>query len=864
MAPVLSGSGSFNGHTYSCYYGEGITWATAKAYCEAMGGHLASITTAEEQAFVKALNSSGVNLWIGAYRENANDWRWVTGEAWDYSNWGSGEPNNSPNVIPNETCVAIWPWNWNDLNNASEEQDGFLCEWDCVYTYATIYNSGDPVIERRLDQAFESCVASMASTEYNPELSDYLSCLARAAYSESDMEMSLKSMGFDIDDETKYYKDYEDGLTVAYTIATKDMPDGGKLALIVIRGSWDKDWASNALYGAAAQIGVGKHSGFQNDANDVYSHLVELLGGLKTQGVTYVITGHSQGAAAGNLLATRLYDEGVPSANVYDYNYACPNVACLLNPNDWNPDGVHDNIFNIGDMEDPVTFLPGNVTRRASVLSILPSTWGKFGRTYWFCPSEDNRSPAGHDMKYYVRALSQREPITSFYEYWQLPAAVVRTALGVHCPVDVVVYNEHGDPVAGVVGGAEEYFDTEFGEAVVLVDEDEKLILLPADGNYDVRLSATGVGEMTYEVSDANLASQEFELRKVFTSVELVNGKEMASEVGGDVDVPDVKLYVFGAGDSPVAEVQEDGTEVALQSDGNIASGTWGTCPWEISADGVLTIGAGTGQNVARMSLVPWSGKSYTQVKTSGTVVLPESCCYLFAENTNLVEANLSGFKANAGTSIDGMFANCHSLETIYVSDGWDASAVKDSSGVFYGCTSLVGGNGTAYDKAHVDAEYARIDAAGAPGYFTAKAELDPEPAATRTMHRLYNPNSGEHFYTSSEAEYANVVAAGWADEGIGWTAPESGDPVYRLYNANGGEHHYTLSTAERDMLVAAGWSYEGEGWRSAGSDGTPLYREYNPNAFANNHNYTTDASEHDYLIGLGWRDEGIAWYGVR
>ncbi|MDO4404908.1 MAG: hypothetical protein Q4C09_07710 [Atopobiaceae bacterium] len=109
-------------------------------------------------------------------------------------------------------------------------------------------------------------------------------------------------------------------------------------------------------------------------------------------------------------------------------------------------------------------------------------------------------------------------------------------------------------------------------------------------------------------------------------------------------------------------------------------------------------------------------------------------------------------------------------------------------------------------------------------------------------MYRLYNPNSGEHFYTASESER---------------------DPVYRLYNANGGEHHYTTSAAERDMLVAAGWKYEGIAWMSDPARGVALLREYNPNAFSCNHNYTTSRAEHDWLVSLGWRDEGVGWYGV-
>lgn len=135
--------------------------------------------------------------------------------------------------------------------------------------------------------------------------------------------------------------------------------------------------------------------------------------------------------------------------------------------------------------------------------------------------------------------------------------------------------------------------------------------------------------------------------------------------------------------------------------------------------------------------------------------------------------------------------------------------------------------------------------------------------ASQVVMYRLYNPNSGEHFYTADVAERNNVYNAGWNYEGVGWYAPSSGTPVFRLYNANGGEHHYTMDAAERDALVRAGWSYEGQGWNSDPAQGVPLYREYNPNAFSCNHNYTTNQNENNSLVSLGWRDEGIGWYGV-
>ena len=139
----------------------------------------------------------------------------------------------------------------------------------------------------------------------------------------------------------------------------------------------------------------------------------------------------------------------------------------------------------------------------------------------------------------------------------------------------------------------------------------------------------------------------------------------------------------------------------------------------------------------------------------------------------------------------------------------------------------------------------------------------DPEPVGTQPMYRLYNPNSGEHFYTASTVERDAVIAAGWNDEGIGWTAPTEGIRVYRLYNSFAGEHHYTSSEVERDALVAAGWTLEEGGWFSDPGEAAPLYRAYNPNAYANNHHYTTDWGEFVILLSLGWQDECVGWHGV-
>jgi hypothetical protein len=101
-----------NQHTYEIVKTESpISWTQAKLNSEAKGGYLATITSAEENAFVfnnlanqnefwiRQLTWGGspnVGPYIGAFMDN-NQWQWVTGETWSYANWGPGLPDNFTN-----------------------------------------------------------------------------------------------------------------------------------------------------------------------------------------------------------------------------------------------------------------------------------------------------------------------------------------------------------------------------------------------------------------------------------------------------------------------------------------------------------------------------------------------------------------------------------------------------------------------------------------------------------------------------------------------------------------------------------------------------------------------------------------------
>jgi len=139
--------------------------------------------------------------------------------------------------------------------------------------------------------------------------------------------------------------------------------------------------------------------------------------------------------------------------------------------------------------------------------------------------------------------------------------------------------------------------------------------------------------------------------------------------------------------------------------------------------------------------------------------------------------------------------------------------------------------------------------------------------ASTANVYRLYNPFSGEHFFTANDGERVYLASNGWNDEGIAWTAPYSSNrPVYRVFNPYTGEHHYTMNDDERNYLILTGWNNEGISWYSVDTNtrGTSIYRLFNPYIKGiGAHHYTANTSERDYLITLGWYYEGIGWYGL-
>ena len=129
-------------------------------------------------------------------------------------------------------------------------------------------------------------------------------------------------------------------------------------------------------------------------------------------------------------------------------------------------------------------------------------------------------------------------------------------------------------------------------------------------------------------------------------------------------------------------------------------------------------------------------------------------------------------------------------------------------------------------------------------------------------MLRMYNPNTGEHFYTGSTVERDDLIAEGWQYEGIAFTFPaNTGAPVYRLFQPSTGEHLYTMNKAEKEKLEAAGWNYEGVAFNSAYNTEAVQHRLHNPNATIGAYHFTFSEEEKQNLINAGWEYQGIGWY---
>jgi hypothetical protein len=109
-------------------------------------GHLVTITSSEENAFILSIFPDTSSYWIGAYQipdssaENIG-WCWVNNESFVYSNWASGEPNdNGDGEENNEENYAFMnsSGSWVDIDNELFFTSGYIVEYDEILPPETL------------------------------------------------------------------------------------------------------------------------------------------------------------------------------------------------------------------------------------------------------------------------------------------------------------------------------------------------------------------------------------------------------------------------------------------------------------------------------------------------------------------------------------------------------------------------------------------------------------------------------------------------------------------------------------------------------------------------------------------------------
>ncbi|KAL3888748.1 hypothetical protein ACJMK2_001108 [Sinanodonta woodiana] len=137
----------FELHGRKCYIALDLnaSWPVAKEYCTIIGGKLAAIANAQEQAIIAKIvstisdKSTNPYYWLdGSDILVEGEWRWMGDRGnsvpFTYTNWHTGEPN-----LPDESCLEVryeWQSKWNNAHCWIDKS--FICEARAIATEGEI------------------------------------------------------------------------------------------------------------------------------------------------------------------------------------------------------------------------------------------------------------------------------------------------------------------------------------------------------------------------------------------------------------------------------------------------------------------------------------------------------------------------------------------------------------------------------------------------------------------------------------------------------------------------------------------------------------------------------------------------------
>ena len=341
------------------------------------------------------------------------------------------------------------------------------------------YPMGDSNKIYVLDEAFDHDLTFYAqfwnSTQYNPELAHLMMTFANAAYDSVQVGKGYLDLGLTQFEPYNYFNHFSVYGTenVCYSIASKVADDGTICLLVALRGSGSitdvsqgtLDWLGNLDLGSASETNFKPHNNFNLAADHVCEGISSYLNdkyatSIEEGNVKYFITGHSRGTSVANLVEYKL-EPKVGKQNLYGYNFAVPDTGVVSKVT--NVKGFN-NIFNISNLRDPVSYVPGYTVDMMFALKqwvetgTLDNQWKKWGISAWYGYGGEIDAST-HDPVKYLEFMRMRRSLSSYTEEPKVNLSVslegwgpfVRTKYklyATYCPVDVELIDTNGNVIA--------------------------------------------------------------------------------------------------------------------------------------------------------------------------------------------------------------------------------------------------------------------------------------------------------------------------------------------------------------------------------------------------------------------------------
>lgn len=131
------------GETYSEYSRRDhsaarITWEDAKTEAESLGGYLAVITSAEENAAVRTAIGGAWGGWLGIHKPAGGNWISLTGESVTYTNWFNEGADPATHYAAVFRGDGLWNGTW---LNTGDPKPAYVLEVENTYTLSDVSES---------------------------------------------------------------------------------------------------------------------------------------------------------------------------------------------------------------------------------------------------------------------------------------------------------------------------------------------------------------------------------------------------------------------------------------------------------------------------------------------------------------------------------------------------------------------------------------------------------------------------------------------------------------------------------------------------------------------------------------------------